>query len=87
MTDLITKPTPPRARNRLNGEAATAERGHLELRLWLRMISCSMKMESILGQRLRKEFSTSMARFKIRENATSNYFNHAQSQSRRECRL
>jgi len=65
MTDLITKPTPPRARNRLNGEAATAERGHLELRLWLRMISCSMKMESILGQRLRKEFSTSMARFDV----------------------
>src|SRR5258707_6168829 len=65
MTDLITKPAPPRARNRLNGEAATAERGHLELRLWLRMISCSMRMESILGQRLRKEFSTSMARFDV----------------------
>jgi DNA-binding MarR family transcriptional regulator len=65
MTDLITKPAPPRARNRLNGESVTAERGHLELRLWLRMISCSMKMESILGQRLRREFSTSMARFDV----------------------
>ncbi len=65
MSDLITKPVPPRARNRLNGEAATAARGHLELRLWLRMISCSMRMESILGQRLRKEFSTSMARFDV----------------------
>ena len=38
---------------------------HLELRLWLRMISCSMKMESLLSQRLRKEFNISMARFDV----------------------
>jgi DNA-binding MarR family transcriptional regulator len=37
------------------------EKGHLELRLWLRLIGCSVKMESILSQRLRKEFKTSMA--------------------------
>jgi DNA-binding MarR family transcriptional regulator len=57
------KPAAPRTRSRLNGDLTTVGKSHLELRLWLRMISCSMKMESILGQRLRKEFSTSMARF------------------------
>jgi DNA-binding MarR family transcriptional regulator len=49
----------------LNGGEAGEDRAHLELRLWLRMISCSMRMESILGQRLRKEFKTSMARFDV----------------------
>jgi DNA-binding MarR family transcriptional regulator len=57
------KPAAPWTRSRLNGDLTTVGKSHLELRLWLRMISCSMKMESILGQRLRKEFSTSMARF------------------------
>jgi DNA-binding MarR family transcriptional regulator len=65
MTDLITKPATSRTRNRLNGATAIQQKGHLELRLWLRMISCSMKMESILSQRLRKEFKTSMARFDV----------------------
>jgi len=49
----------------MNGETPIDGRGHLELRLWLRMISCSMRMESILSQRLRKEFKTSMARFDV----------------------
>jgi DNA-binding MarR family transcriptional regulator len=66
MSEFITKSATPRTRNRLNGGARTVdEKGHLELRLWLRMISCSVKMESILGQRLRKEFKTSMARFDV----------------------
>ena len=38
---------------------------HLELRLWLRLLACSVKMESLLSQRLRKEFKTSMARFDV----------------------
>jgi DNA-binding MarR family transcriptional regulator len=74
MTDLLVKPAAPRSRSRLNGAAAPATRkaadrfddeGHLELRLWLRMVGCSMKMESILSQRLRREFKTSMARFDV----------------------
>jgi DNA-binding MarR family transcriptional regulator len=66
MTEMITKLSTPRARNRVNGGEPAAEgKGHLELRLWLRMISCSVKMESILGQRLRREFKTSMARFDV----------------------
>jgi DNA-binding MarR family transcriptional regulator len=66
MTELITKPAATRTRNRLNGGTAMLQdKGHLELRLWLRMISCSIRMESILSQRLRKEFKTSMARFDV----------------------
>src|SRR5215510_6606968 len=65
MSDVIVKPAALRARNRVNGATPAAEKGHLELRLWLRMISCSMRMESILSQRLRKEFKTSMARFDV----------------------
>ena len=65
MSDVIAKPAAPRMRNRVNGEAPVEGKGHIELRLWLRMISCSMKMESILSQRLRKEFKTSMARFDV----------------------
>ena len=66
MTDLVTKTAAPRMRNRMNGAMSPVEeRGHPELRLWLRMINCSMKMESILSQRLRKEFKISMARFDV----------------------
>jgi DNA-binding MarR family transcriptional regulator len=57
---------------RSNGEAALAEderaptqKGHLELRVWLRLLGCSVKMESILSQRLRKEFKTSLSRFDV----------------------
>jgi DNA-binding MarR family transcriptional regulator len=65
MSELILKPVAFRARGRVNGATEFDQRGHLELRLWLRMISCSMKIESILSQRLRKEFKTSMARFDV----------------------
>jgi DNA-binding MarR family transcriptional regulator len=65
MTGLNTKPA-TRMRNRVNGGMPPVEeKGHLELRLWLRMVSCSMKMESLLSQRLRKEFNISMARFDV----------------------
>lgn len=65
MTDLATKPAAPRMSSRRNGSEAAVEKNHLELRLWLRMVSCSMKMENILSQRLRREFKTSMARFDV----------------------
>ena len=38
---------------------------HLELRVWLRLLGCTVKMESILSQRLRKEFKTSLSRFDV----------------------
>ena len=33
------------------------------LRLWLRLLSCTHRMEQALGQRLRQHFGTSLARF------------------------
>src|SRR5262245_61897752 len=72
MNEPIIKPAASRVRTRGNGAAATVEdapaptlKGHLELRLWLRLLGCSVKMESILSQRLRREFNTSMARFDV----------------------
>jgi len=72
MSEPITKPAASRARNRANGAVSTmdeapaaTQKGHLELRLWLRLLGCSVKMESLLSQRLRKEFKTSMARFDV----------------------
>jgi DNA-binding MarR family transcriptional regulator len=72
MNEPIIKPAASRVRNRGNGAPATVEdtpaptlKGHLELRLWLRLLGCSVKMESILSQRLRREFNTSMARFDV----------------------
>src|SRR5258708_466763 len=66
MNGSITKPATSRARSRANGSAmAVEEKGHLELRVWLRLLGCSVKMESILSQRLRKEFQTSLARFDV----------------------
>jgi len=72
MSEPITKPAASRARTRANGTAAAMDeapaatrKGHLELRLWLRLLGCSVKMESLLSQRLRKEFKTSMARFDV----------------------
>ncbi|HZB56897.1 MAG TPA: hypothetical protein VE527_24900, partial [Reyranella sp.] len=66
MSESITRQSTSRARSRANGSAmAVEEKGHLELRLWLRLIGCSSKMENVLSQRLRKEFKTSMARFDV----------------------
>jgi DNA-binding MarR family transcriptional regulator len=72
MSESIPKPATSRMRNRSTGAAAlighqpTARpKSHLELRVWLRLLGCSVKMESILSQRLRKEFKTSLARFDV----------------------
>ena len=61
-----------KARGRSNGAAAlvedaraAAQKGHLEIRVWLRLLGCSVKMESLLSHRLRKEFKTSLSRFDV----------------------
>ncbi len=38
---------------------------HLELRIWLRLLSCATRIEKALNARLRKEFSTTLARFDL----------------------
>ena len=73
MSESITKSAlSSRARGRSNGEAPHAEgmraataKGHLEIRVWLRLLNCSVKMENLLSQRLRKEFKTSLSRFDV----------------------
>src|SRR5437660_12520408 len=72
MSESITKTATTRRRNRSNGHAVligdgpvARPKGHRELRVWLRLLGCSVKMESILSQRLRKEFKTSLARFDV----------------------
>ena len=72
MSEPVSKSSNGRMRHRSGSgirivESGTAaeQKGHLELRVWLRLLGCSGKMESILGQRLRKEFGTSLARFDV----------------------
>jgi DNA-binding MarR family transcriptional regulator len=45
--------------------APASVRGHLELRIWLRLLSCASKIEGVLQRRLRKEFDTSLPRFDV----------------------
>ena len=73
MSESITKSaSSAKGRGRSNGAAALVEearaatrKGHLEIRVWLRLLGCSVKMESLLSQRLRKEFKTSLSRFDV----------------------
>src|SRR5260370_40778246 len=72
MSEPITRPATSALRNRSNGDAtpiaddpAARQKGHLEIRVWLRLLGCWVKMESILSQRLRKEFNTSLSRFDV----------------------
>ena len=73
MSESITKSvSSSKGRGRSNGAAtlvddarAVTRKGHLEIRVWLRLLGCSVKMESLLSQRLRKEFKTSLSRFDV----------------------
>ena len=57
---------------RLNGSAAPVDRessvggdDKLELRLWLRLLTCSHLIESEVRQRLRERFATTLPRFDL----------------------
>jgi len=45
--------------------APESDGAHLELRIWLRLLSCSTRIEKALNGRLRKEFNTTLARFDL----------------------
>lgn len=45
--------------------AGEAGAGHLELRVWLGLLSCTHRIENFLRQQLRKEFDTTLARFDL----------------------
>lgn len=58
------------AQGRTTAEAvATRSTGpapeHIELRIWLGLLSCTSRIERFLRQRIRKEFDTSVARFDL----------------------
>ncbi len=44
-------------------EAPAAER--TEIRIWLRLLSCTTQIENLLKSRMRQEFGTSLARFDV----------------------
>ena len=45
--------------------AHESDGAHLELRIWLRLLSCATRIEKSLNARLRKEFGTTLARFDL----------------------
>jgi DNA-binding MarR family transcriptional regulator len=38
---------------------------HIEIRIWLRLLACSTRIENVLKSRLRRDFNTSLARFDV----------------------
>jgi DNA-binding MarR family transcriptional regulator len=48
---------------RLNDDDGGSQ--HIEIRIWLRLLSCSTRIENVLKSRLRRDFSTSLARFDV----------------------
>ena len=38
---------------------------HIEIRIWLRLLACSTRIENALKSRLRRDFGTSLARFDV----------------------
>jgi DNA-binding MarR family transcriptional regulator len=45
--------------------AHESDGAHLELRIWLRLLACTTRIEKTLNARLRKEFNTTLARFDL----------------------
>jgi DNA-binding MarR family transcriptional regulator len=45
--------------------AHESDGAHLELRIWLRLLSCATRIEKALNARLRREFNTTLARFDL----------------------
>jgi DNA-binding MarR family transcriptional regulator len=50
---------------RLIEPAPESDGAHLELRIWLRLLACTTRIEKVLSTRLRKEFNTTLARFDL----------------------
>lgn len=46
-----------------DSESRAAER--TEIRIWLRLLSCTTQIENLLKRRMRQEFGTSLARFDV----------------------
>lgn len=48
-----------------NARTDAGQAQHIEIRIWLRMLSCSTLIENVLKSRLRRDFNTSLARFDV----------------------
>ena len=49
----------------LDREAASLPEDHLALRLWLRMLTCTLLIEKTINGRLKTDFAQSLARFDL----------------------
>lgn len=45
--------------------AREGETARMEIRIWLRLLSCTTQIENLLKSRMRQEFGTSLARFDL----------------------
>ena len=59
----MSSPNLPVHNNQLGPEARAKHDDQLDLRLWLRLFSCSSQIEREIAQRLRSQFATSLPRF------------------------
>jgi DNA-binding MarR family transcriptional regulator len=57
--------TPTPAGPLVDMELRAHEDHHASLRLWLRLLSCSTRIESTIRQRLREQFDTTLPRFDL----------------------
>ncbi|MDE2371556.1 MAG: MarR family transcriptional regulator [Burkholderiales bacterium] len=56
---------PRRGSDTLDTETRTSDEDHLALRLWLRLLACTNRVEAPLRQRLREQFEGSLPRFDL----------------------
>ncbi|MBU6260052.1 MAG: MarR family transcriptional regulator [Burkholderiales bacterium] len=56
---------PRRGPDTLDTESRTSDEDHLALRLWLRLLACTNRVEAPLRQRLREQFEGSLPRFDL----------------------
>lgn len=43
----------------------TGSSQHIEIRIWLRLLSCTTRIENVLKSKMRRDFDTSLARFDV----------------------
>ena len=55
----------PAAAGPLDSESRASDRDHLALRLWLRLLACTNRIEAPLRRRLREQFDNSLPRFDL----------------------
>jgi len=57
--------SPPRARPRKPAAPTAAPEAHLEIRIWLRLLACASRIETVLQRKVASAFGISLARFDL----------------------